>query len=170
MGKTGIRWKFLVFKAKNPSIYQYTCFVSTGLLRKLILRLLQNCFPRRVMKRLWIILFQTARVTFWNMQNSSLINFVHMRFVIFASLYLFILHLLYRNVMTYTFSLLQKSYHYISLLKSVMRLSLTSLKGADAKEVASSITAIANEKIKAEKEANASKKKTGLSLLSCILH
>ncbi|KAL1560168.1 eukaryotic translation initiation factor 3 subunit J-A-like [Salvia divinorum] len=54
----------------------------------------------------------------------------------------------------------EKSYHYIGLLKSVMRLSLTSLKGADAKEVASSITAIANEKIKAEKEANASKKKT----------
>lgn len=42
-----------------------------------------------------------------------------------------------------------------------MRLSLTSLKGADAKEVASSVTAIANEKIKAEKEANAGKKKTG---------
>ncbi|XP_057764641.1 uncharacterized protein LOC130985594 [Salvia miltiorrhiza] len=54
----------------------------------------------------------------------------------------------------------EKSYHYIGLLKSVMRLSLTSLKGADAKEIASSITAIANEKIKAEKEANASKKKT----------
>ncbi|KAK6149850.1 hypothetical protein DH2020_017375 [Rehmannia glutinosa] len=54
----------------------------------------------------------------------------------------------------------EKSYHYIGLLKAVMRLSLTSLKGADAKEVASSITAIANEKIKAEKEANASKKKT----------
>ncbi|CAA0826570.1 Translation initiation factor eIF3 subunit [Striga hermonthica] len=55
----------------------------------------------------------------------------------------------------------EKSYHYIGLLKAVMRLSMTSLKGSDAKEVASSITAIANEKIKAEKEANASKKKTG---------
>ncbi|KAL0310675.1 UNVERIFIED_CONTAM: hypothetical protein Sangu_2362200 [Sesamum angustifolium] len=55
----------------------------------------------------------------------------------------------------------EKSYHYIGLLKAVMRLSLTSLKGADAKEVASSVTAIANEKIKAEKEANAGKKKTG---------
>ncbi|KAL6562180.1 hypothetical protein OROGR_003187 [Orobanche gracilis] len=54
----------------------------------------------------------------------------------------------------------EKSYHYIGLLKAVMRLSLTSLKGSDAKEVASSITAIANEKIKAEKEANTSKKKT----------
>ncbi|KAG8365465.1 hypothetical protein BUALT_Bualt18G0107600 [Buddleja alternifolia] len=55
----------------------------------------------------------------------------------------------------------EKSYHYIGLLKAVMRLSLTSLKGADAKEVASSVTAVANEKIKAEKEANAGKKKTG---------
>ncbi|KAL3820584.1 hypothetical protein ACJIZ3_006489 [Penstemon smallii] len=55
----------------------------------------------------------------------------------------------------------EKSYHYIGLLKSVMRLSLSSLKGADAKEVTSSVTAIANEKIKAEKEANAGKKKTG---------
>ncbi|KAK7280449.1 hypothetical protein RJT34_25513 [Clitoria ternatea] len=55
----------------------------------------------------------------------------------------------------------EKSYHYIVLLKAVMRLSMTSLKGADAKDIASSVTAIANEKIKAEKEANAGKKKTG---------
>lgn len=55
----------------------------------------------------------------------------------------------------------EKSYHYIGLLKAVMRLSMTSLKAADAKEVASSVTAIANEKLKAEKEANAGKKKTG---------
>ncbi|KAF1882830.1 hypothetical protein Lal_00003011 [Lupinus albus] len=45
--------------------------------------------------------------------------------------------------------------------EAIMRLSMTSLKGADAKEIASSVTAIANEKIKAEKEANAGKKKTG---------
>ncbi|KAL3615052.1 hypothetical protein CASFOL_040713 [Castilleja foliolosa] len=55
----------------------------------------------------------------------------------------------------------EKSYHYIGLLKAVMRLSMVSLKGSDAKDVASSITAIANEKIKVEKEANAGKKKTG---------
>nr|XP_043634273.1 eukaryotic translation initiation factor 3 subunit J [Erigeron canadensis]XP_043634274.1 eukaryotic translation initiation factor 3 subunit J [Erigeron canadensis] len=55
----------------------------------------------------------------------------------------------------------EKSYHYIGLLKNVMRLSMTSLKAADAKEVASSVTAIANEKLKAEKEAAAGKKKTG---------
>uniref|UniRef100_A0A5B7BAQ2 Eukaryotic translation initiation factor 3 subunit J n=1 Tax=Davidia involucrata TaxID=16924 RepID=A0A5B7BAQ2_DAVIN len=54
----------------------------------------------------------------------------------------------------------EKSFHYIGLLKAVMRLSMTALKAADAKEVASSVTAIANEKLKAEKEANAGKKKT----------
>lgn len=54
----------------------------------------------------------------------------------------------------------EKSFHYIGLLKAVMRLSMTNLKAADAKEVSSSVTAIANEKIKAEKEANAGKKKT----------
>lgn len=55
----------------------------------------------------------------------------------------------------------EKSYHYIGLLKAVMRLSMTNLKAADAKEVSSSVTAISNEKIKAEKEANAGKKKSG---------
>ncbi|XP_057994992.1 uncharacterized protein LOC110640537 [Hevea brasiliensis] len=54
----------------------------------------------------------------------------------------------------------EKSFQYIGLLKAVMRLSMTSLKAADAKDVASSVTAIANEKLKAQKEAN-SKKKTG---------
>ncbi|XWS14140.1 hypothetical protein CRYUN_Cryun36dG0097900 [Craigia yunnanensis] len=54
----------------------------------------------------------------------------------------------------------EKSYHYIALLKAVMRLSMTSLKAADAKDIASSITTIANEKLKAEKEAT-SKKRTG---------
>ena len=62
---------------------------------------------------------------------------------------------------------MQKSFHYMGLLKAVMRLSMTSLKGADAKEVASSVTAIANEKIKAEKEVNAGKKKTG-NYFSCL--
>ncbi|PIA61839.1 hypothetical protein AQUCO_00200084v1 [Aquilegia coerulea] len=55
----------------------------------------------------------------------------------------------------------EKSFHYMGLLKAVMRLSMVSLKGAEAKEVASSITAIANEKIKAEKEATTGKKKSG---------
>lgn len=57
---------------------------------------------------------------------------------------------------------MQKSFHYIGLLKDIMRLSTNSLKAADAKEIASSVTAIANEKIKLEKEANAGKKKTGM--------
>ncbi|KAJ8760942.1 hypothetical protein K2173_021980 [Erythroxylum novogranatense] len=55
----------------------------------------------------------------------------------------------------------EKSFHYIGLLKDVMKLSMTSLTAADAKDVASSVTAIANEKLKMEKEANAGKKKTG---------
>ncbi|XP_041011936.1 eukaryotic translation initiation factor 3 subunit J-like [Juglans microcarpa x Juglans regia] len=55
----------------------------------------------------------------------------------------------------------EKSYHYIGLLKAVMRLSMTAMKAADAKEVSSSVTAITNEKLKAEKEVNAGKKKTG---------
>lgn len=59
---------------------------------------------------------------------------------------------------------LQKSFHYIGLLKAVMRLSMTTMKASDAKEVASSITAIANEKLKAEKEANAGKKKQSTTL------
>ena len=50
-----------------------------------------------------------------------------------------------------------------------MRLSMTSLKAADAKEVASSVTAIVNEKLKAEKEANAGKKKTGMQFFTSLL-
>ncbi|KZV51984.1 eukaryotic translation initiation factor 3 subunit J-like [Dorcoceras hygrometricum] len=66
----------------------------------------------------------------------------------------------YAELISHTLRPYEKSYHYIGLLKAVMRLSMASLKGSDAKDVASSITAIANEKIKAEKEANAGKKKT----------
>ncbi|CAL9224619.1 unnamed protein product [Arabidopsis halleri] len=55
----------------------------------------------------------------------------------------------------------EKSFHYIGLLKAVMRLSVANMKAADVKDVASSITAIANEKLKAEKEAAAGKKKSG---------
>lgn len=50
-----------------------------------------------------------------------------------------------------------------------MRLSMTALKAADAKEVSSSVSAIANEKLKAEKEANAGKKKSGFSFFFCVL-
>ena len=64
----------------------------------------------------------------------------------------------------FLFSVLQKSYHYIALLKAVMRLSLTNMKAADVKDVASSVTAIANEKLKAEKEAAAGRKKTGMCI------
>ncbi|KAK4795090.1 hypothetical protein SAY86_013084 [Trapa natans] len=67
----------------------------------------------------------------------------------------------YAELISYKLRPFEKSYHYIGLVKAVMRLSMTSLKAADAKDVASSVTAIANEKIKVEKEANAGKKKTG---------
>ncbi|RWW04458.1 hypothetical protein GW17_00032311 [Ensete ventricosum] len=90
-----------------------------------------------------------------------------MRFAIFYKNWLeLILHLFSFLVLTcFTFLVLQKSFHYIGLLKAVMRLSMSSLKAADAKEVASSVTAIANEKLKAEKEANAGKKKQGKNLV-----
>ncbi|KAH7528830.1 hypothetical protein FEM48_Zijuj05G0114400 [Ziziphus jujuba var. spinosa] len=65
----------------------------------------------------------------------------------------------YAELISHKLRAFEKSYHYIALLKAVMRLSMTSLKAADAKEVSSSITAITNEKLKAEKEANAGKKK-----------
>ncbi|KAK9019992.1 hypothetical protein V6N11_054490 [Hibiscus sabdariffa] len=45
----------------------------------------------------------------------------------------------------------EKSYHYIALLKAVIRLSVTSLKAADTKDIASSTTTIANEKLSRER-------------------
>lgn len=67
----------------------------------------------------------------------------------------------YAELISHKLRPFEKSYHYIHLLKTVMRLSMTSMKAADAKEVSTSVSAIANEKIKAEKEANTGKKKTG---------
>ncbi len=58
------------------------------------------------------------------------------------------------------FFAMQKSFHYMTLLRALMRHAVSSLKAADAKEVASSMTVIANEKLKAEKDATAGKKKT----------
>ncbi|TYI54767.1 hypothetical protein E1A91_D11G096400v1 [Gossypium mustelinum] len=42
----------------------------------------------------------------------------------------------------------EKSYHYIALLKAVMRLSLTSLKATDVKDIASSVTTILARSVK----------------------
>jgi len=67
----------------------------------------------------------------------------------------------YAELLSHKIRPYEKSFHYIGLLKAVMRLSMTSLKAADAKDIASSVTAIANEKLKAEKEANVGKKKQG---------
>ncbi|CAM8933009.1 unnamed protein product [Rhodiola kirilowii] len=65
----------------------------------------------------------------------------------------------YAELIAYQLRPYENSYHYIGLLKAVMRLSMKNLKAADAKEVASSCSAVANEKLKAEKEVNASKNK-----------
>ncbi|GFZ09615.1 translation initiation factor eIF3 subunit [Actinidia rufa] len=125
-------------EASTPieNLYSSNCTAtepSTGprLVEEADFKSTRELFGGDVTRRPLIILFPNLKVISQNMRNSFLINFVHM------------------------------SFHYIGLLKAVMRLSMTSLKGADAKEVASSVTAIANEKIKAEKEANAGKKKTG---------
>ncbi|OVA01874.1 Eukaryotic translation initiation factor 3 subunit J [Macleaya cordata] len=66
----------------------------------------------------------------------------------------------YAELISHKLRPFEKSFHYIGLLKTVMRLSMTSLKAAEVKEIGSSIMTIANEKLKAEKEANAGKKKT----------
>lgn len=42
---------------------------------------------------------------------------------------------------------------------------MTNMKAADAKDISSSVNAIANEKLKLEKEAQAGKKKAGTHLL-----
>ncbi|PPR82150.1 hypothetical protein GOBAR_AA38566 [Gossypium barbadense] len=51
----------------------------------------------------------------------------------------------------------EKSYHYIALLKAVMRLSLTSLKAADVKDIASS-----NGKIAVKEKKSSKKRPRGL--------
>ncbi|XP_024374457.1 uncharacterized protein [Physcomitrium patens] len=55
----------------------------------------------------------------------------------------------------------EKSFHYMTLLRAIMRHSVANMKASDAKEIASSMTVIANEKLKAERDATAGKKKTG---------
>lgn len=55
----------------------------------------------------------------------------------------------------------EKSFHYMTFLKTLMRHSVASMNAASAKEFASSMTVIANEKLKAERDATAGKKKTG---------
>ncbi|KAI4320264.1 hypothetical protein MLD38_033764 [Melastoma candidum] len=64
-----------------------------------------------------------------------------------------------KELISYKLYPFEKSFHYIGLLKAVMRLSMTSLKASDAKELSSSVNAIANEKLKSEKEET--KKKAG---------
>ncbi|KAH7276641.1 hypothetical protein KP509_39G015900 [Ceratopteris richardii] len=66
----------------------------------------------------------------------------------------------YAGLIAHKLKPFEKSYHYLTLLKTVMRHAMSCLKAADAREIASSVTVIANEKLKAEKEA-AGKKKAG---------
>jgi len=111
------------------------------------------------MKRTLTLSYRNLKVISWSMLSSSHKGFVLLRSVKY-SCFIHSLNMC-QKVILICFSEMQKSFHYMGLLKAVMRLSMTSLKGADAKDIASSVTAIANEKIKAEKEANAGKKKTG---------
>lgn len=62
---------------------------------------------------------------------------------------------------------LQKSFHYMSLLKHLSRAVSEPLKGADVKELASTLTVLANEKIKAEKAAEKGPTKSKGENCSC---
>ncbi|MFQ6639066.1 hypothetical protein Gotur_015758 [Gossypium turneri] len=73
------------------------------------------------MIRLLIILFPNLKVTLWSMLSLFLTSFTHTRKVITI---------------------------YIALLKAVMGLSLTSLKAADVKDIASSVTTILARSVK----------------------
>uniref|UniRef100_A0A0E0HGC4 Uncharacterized protein n=1 Tax=Oryza nivara TaxID=4536 RepID=A0A0E0HGC4_ORYNI len=55
----------------------------------------------------------------------------------------------------------EKSYHYIGLMKAMNKLAVASLTSTSVKEIVSSMTTVANEKLKAEKAADAGKKKPG---------
>ncbi|CAI5513950.1 unnamed protein product [Closterium sp. Naga37s-1] len=54
-----------------------------------------------------------------------------------------------------------KSFHYVSLIKNILRKVEAPLVGKDAKEISAAAAVIANEKLKAEKEAEKGKKKGG---------
>ncbi|EFJ09892.1 hypothetical protein SELMODRAFT_129237, partial [Selaginella moellendorffii] len=52
----------------------------------------------------------------------------------------------------------ETSYHYMTMLKTLLKTATASMKAADVKEVASAVTVIANEKLKAEKDSAGKKK------------
>ncbi|KAL3681411.1 hypothetical protein R1sor_024367 [Riccia sorocarpa] len=66
--------------------------------------------------------------------------------------------LVYAELIAHKLRPFEKSFHYLTLLKTVMKHAVTSLNAADAKVLASSLTVIANEKLKAEKDAQGKKK------------
>lgn len=73
---------------------------TTGLSKKLILRLLQNCLPRRATKRRLTVLSLKVKAILKNMLNWFLINFVHTRFVMFASFVLVYTVIHYCRILT----------------------------------------------------------------------
>ncbi|XP_042516908.1 eukaryotic translation initiation factor 3 subunit J-like [Macadamia integrifolia] len=66
----------------------------------------------------------------------------------------------YAELVSHKLRTCENSFYYKGLLKTLIRLSLTNLEAVDVKEIASSVSEIANGKIKAERERNAVKKKT----------
>lgn len=59
----------------------------------------------------------------------------------------------------------QKSFHYVPMLKAFLRKAVSSMQSKEVKELSSTLSALSNEKLKAEKDAT-SKKKGGEFLLS----
>uniref|UniRef100_A0A0D9WI64 Uncharacterized protein n=1 Tax=Leersia perrieri TaxID=77586 RepID=A0A0D9WI64_9ORYZ len=55
----------------------------------------------------------------------------------------------------------EKSYHYVGLMKAMNKLAVASLTSTNIKEIVSSMSTVANEKLKVEKAADAGKKKQG---------
>uniref|UniRef100_J3M8H7 Eukaryotic translation initiation factor 3 30 kDa subunit n=1 Tax=Oryza brachyantha TaxID=4533 RepID=J3M8H7_ORYBR len=55
----------------------------------------------------------------------------------------------------------EKRYHYIGLMKAMNRLAVASLTPGNIKEIVSSMSTAANEKLRSEKAADAGKKKPG---------
>eukprot|EP00270_Netrium_digitus_P003673 TRINITY_DN1434_c0_g1_i1.p1 TRINITY_DN1434_c0_g1~~TRINITY_DN1434_c0_g1_i1.p1 ORF type:complete len:230 (+),score=59.39 TRINITY_DN1434_c0_g1_i1:374-1063(+) len=68
----------------------------------------------------------------------------------------------YAELLASKMTAFSKSFHYMAMLKAFVRKASASLAAADAKELNAVTTIVANEKLKAEKEATAGKKKAGM--------
>eukprot|EP00249_Psilotum_nudum_P005371 c18814_g1_i1 orf=464-1183(+) len=67
----------------------------------------------------------------------------------------------YAELIAYKLRPFEKSFHYLTLVKSVIRCAMVPLKAADAKETVSTVQVVSNEKLKLEKEATAGKRRIG---------